>query len=141
MMQAILNIDFNQIPVEFEPTKLATKLEYVLIGGESDGDFHSRRNTFGRWLFGLPKKRIEPIGRFPVPPKNVGLSLKVKIEDLNIFKEWMHRGLCGMKSDCEIYADDKIYTFIGVFPIEWSDGGNVKLLYDYYTHDSFNGKM
>jgi len=134
-MQAIFNIDNNQINVEFDPTKLPTKVEYVLVGGESDEDFHSRRNTFVRWLVGLPKKRNESIGRFPVPPKYIDVSLKVKTEDLEIFREWIHRDFGNLKSECIIHADDKTYTFLGAFPSELIDDGNVKLSYDCYRRE------
>jgi len=134
-MQAIFKFDGIQIPIEFDLDDLVVQQEYILLGGETDEEFQSRRNTLSRWLLGLPKVRKTPIGRFVARMQVTELPIKVKIMDLNIFKEWMYRDIFNIKSDCKIYTKNKTYTFFGSFPSEWTDDGNIKLAYDCYQQN------
>ena len=144
-MRGILDVDLKSIHIHFNPDDLKSEGEVITVGGETDEEFQTRRNTFLRWAFGLPKKRKQPTHSFVAYKRAANMKITVNLSDLQFFKDWMHRDIKDIKCDCDLIVESPIHAqfFLfphmiklqGVFPIEWSEDiiHNVILSYDCFT--------
>jgi len=138
--QAVIMVDDKVIPIVFSLDELEIVTETIEIGGvESDDDFNSRRNSFGNWLFGLPKERkVTPKVTYAGRAIRKPLTVYVTKEDKIFFDEWLYafHDIYDYKKDFIIKIDGiERYSFLGTFPLPAEEGSidsKVILSYDMY---------
>ncbi len=124
-------IDEKRIPIKVDLLELqVTRIpEEIKIGGETDEEFASRRNSFLRWVLGFPKVRWVPTGsimgklRSPDP-------LMIITEEMKFFRNWP-LDLFPLKNDCLICSlNEKDYVkLIGCYPVDFN-GDKLLMMYD-----------
>lgn len=135
---AILTIKDKELPIRLNVDKLFVLRvpEMIDITGETDEEYHSRRNTFFSWLLGLPKRRRQSTyvpGRRPMPEP---LLISVDPKHVPFFKAWIvdnspNKINCGLKV-MGILGNIILH---GTFPNEISTNGNISLMYDTLTQN------
>jgi len=145
MKNGIIMIEDKEIPVEYNEKEfdLSVKYETITIGGESDEEFQTRRNTFLRWAIGLPKKRKEVTDILHGAIRTIGeLHFKVPKEFLEYFELWMGQiqyaeTAFAYKRDFIIEMEDKekirVYgAYCSMYTIEKDiTDPNIEIVYDY----------
>ena len=153
MLRGVLEFDDASFHIGYNPDDLKMVGTVVTIGGETDEEFQTRRNTFTRWIAGLPKKRKQPLRTVENPMPGSKLKITIDSNDLPFFSDWMHSipetSFCNfsdVKRDCKLIQDHHAYKEIldlkGVFPtiIPYNDTKNVvcdiTLNYDWFSRNN-----
>jgi len=131
----IIEIENEQIPIIFSPDDLKPTFT-TITNGETDEDFESRRNTFGRWAMGLPKKRKVVTQSFAGRAEHKPLSIMTDDPNhIQYFKKWfLHKDLMTIKRDFKIFYKEndvtKCDSFLGAFISSYSFSGKMEFIYD-----------
>lgn len=130
---ATIEFELLKFPIDVDLAELrASEQQFIQLGGETDDEFHTRRNTLWRTIFGLPKKR-KPITGFVPGYRQLYRPLHINISTnrIPIFSKWFD-DLLTFKKEC-IITDNVtgiIYTLIGTFPVSYTSAGEIELSYD-----------